>query len=137
MTNYFSYYKNRIKAKGGVATVVANHLRPNTVKVAKGREGDEYIITSIDHVLPPVNIINIYGQQGRRTAKDEILAGWMRLREDLSRIESCGEGVLFIGDMNRAVGSDVLGVVGNHDKVSYGGAVHQRDGGGGQLYLFE
>ena len=119
--DYFSFSKNRVKAKGGVATVVANYLKPNTVKVAEGREGDEYIITRIDHVSPPVNIVNIYGQQESRTSKDEILASWIRLREDLERIESSGEGVLIIGDMNRAVGADELGVEGNHDKVSFGG----------------
>ena len=121
MKNYFSYSKNRVKAKGGVATVVANYLKANTVKVAEGQEGDEYIITRIDNVLPPVNIVNIYGQQESRTQKEEILASWMRLREDLSRIESSGEGVLIVGDLNRAVGSDELGVIGNHDRVSYGG----------------
>jgi hypothetical protein len=46
-----------VTAKGGVANVIANHLKQNTVKVAEGREGDEYIITRLDHV------VNIYGQQ--------------------------------------------------------------------------
>ena len=44
--NYFSFGKNREKHMGGVATVVANHLRQHAVKVAEGREGDEYLITS-------------------------------------------------------------------------------------------
>ena len=62
----------------------------------KGRETDEYIITRLDHVTPPKNIVNIYGQQ----------------------IDDYGEAVLLIGDMNRAVGSDDLGEVGNRSKVS-------------------
>ena len=45
----------------------------------------------------------------------------MRLREDLARFESSGDDVLLKGDMNRAVGSDELGVAGNHNKVSHGG----------------
>ena len=61
---YFSFSKNRVKAKGGVASVIANHLRPHTVKVSEGKEmEDEYIIVRLDNVVPAVNIINIYGQQ--------------------------------------------------------------------------
>ena len=113
MKNFFSYSKNRMKAKGGVATVISNHLKQNAVKVTEGKEGDEYIITRLDHVLPPVNIINIYGQQESRTSKQEIFESWTRLREDLVQIENSGEGILIVGDMNRAVGNDELGVEGN------------------------
>ena len=60
---YFSYNKNRDKNKGGVATVIANHLIHNTMKVAEGTEEDEYIITRIDKTAPAVNIVNIYGSQ--------------------------------------------------------------------------
>ena len=34
---YFSFSKNREKFKGGVATVIANHLKNNTMKVKKTR----------------------------------------------------------------------------------------------------
>ena len=121
MKNFFSFSKKRVKAKGGVATVISNNLKANTVRVAEGREDDEYIITRLDHVLPPINIVNIYGQQESRSSKEEILKSWMRLREDLLQIEISGEAVLLVGDLNRAVGSDELGVTGNHSKVSYGG----------------
>ena len=50
----------------------------------------------------------------------------MRLREELARFESSGDDVLLKGDMNRAVGSDELGVAGNHDKVSHGGSCSER-----------
>ena len=56
MKNFFSFSKHRVKAKGGVATVISNNLKPNTVRVAEGREDDEDIITRLDHVLPPINI---------------------------------------------------------------------------------
>ena len=73
MKNYFSFAKNRIKAKGGVATVLANYLRPNTVKVAEGKDdSDEYIIVRLDHVVPAVNIVNVYGSQECRTSKEEL-----------------------------------------------------------------
>ena len=39
--NYFSYTKNREKAKGRVATVIKDNLKNNTIKVDKGRDGDE------------------------------------------------------------------------------------------------
>ena len=118
----YIYPKNRTKAKGGVATVIANHLRPHTVKVCEGKDDDdEYIITRLDHVIPAVNIVNIYGQQKCRTAKDKLLESWGRLEKVLDEIEDREESFLIMGDLNRAVGSDDWGVAGNHGKVSYGG----------------
>ena len=92
--------------KGGVATVIANYLKPETVKVTEGKEGDEYIFSRLDHVIPAINIVNIYGQQESRTSKDEITASWLRLQKDLEEIEEKGEAVLILGDLNRAIGSD-------------------------------
>ena len=106
MKKYLSYNKNRIKVKGGVATVLSNYLQLNAVKVAEGRLDDEYIITRFDHVVPAVNIINIYGQQESRTPREEILESWLRLREDLVRIANSGEAILIGGDLSRAVGSE-------------------------------
>ena len=74
--NYFSFNKNREKFKGGVATVIANHLKHNTMKVVDGREGDEYNITRFDHTNPAINILNIYGSQEARTNNDEIEKSW-------------------------------------------------------------
>ena len=122
MKDYFSFGKNRIKAKGGVSTVVANYLKPYTVKVGEGKEeDDEYVIIRLDHVIPALNIINIYGSQESRTPNDDVLESWTRLEKDLDDIVGRGEAFLIMGDLNRAVGSDEWGVDGNHDKVSYGG----------------
>ena len=118
---FFSFAKNREKIKGGVETVIANYLKPHTVKVTEGKEGDVYIITRLGHVVPAVNIINIYGHQESRMTKDEITESWFRLCKDLEEIETKGETLLIIGDLNRAMGSDQGGVTGNHEKVSYGG----------------
>ena len=89
--NYFLYCKNREKHMGGVATVVSNHLRQHTVKVSEGREGDEYLITSFGHVHPPINIVNIYGQQEKGDAengkKENVLESWNRLIQDLKDLE--------------------------------------------------
>ena len=123
--DYFSFCNNREKHMGGVATVVSNHLRPFTVKVAEGREGDEYIVTRYDHINPPINIINIYGAQEKgdieKGKKENVLEGWNRLLYDMKEIENRGEGVILIGDMNRAIGAGKLGVEGNKQHISYGG----------------
>ena len=118
---YFCYAKNRDKNKGGVATVVAEYLKPNTTKVTEGREGDEYIITRIDITAPALNVINIYGSQEGRVEKDEVEKSWLRLLEDINDIEDRNEDVINIWDLNRAVGSDAFGVKANKSQVSYGG----------------
>ena len=45
--NYFSYDKNREKYIGGVSTIIANHLKHNTMKLTVGKEDDEYIVTRL------------------------------------------------------------------------------------------
>ena len=89
--------------------------------MTEGQEGDEYIITRFDHVVPALNLVNIYGQQESRSSKDEISASWLRLQKDLEEIDDRGEALLLIVDVNRAVGSDQWGVTDNHDRVSHGG----------------
>ena len=119
--NYFSYNKTRDKNKGGVSTVVANHLKHSTMKVTEGKEDDEYIVTRFENTVPALNIINIYGTQESRTNDGEIERSWLRLMKDVSEIEDRNEALLIIGDMNRKVGNDEYGVKGNKDKISYGG----------------
>ena len=118
---YFSYSKNREKNKGGVATVIAEHLKSNTVKVGEGKEGDEYLITRFDMTDPAINVINIYGQQETKTDKDEIEKSWLRLMEDVNDIEKRNEPILIIGDMNRSVGNDKWGIKGSKETISKGG----------------
>ena len=122
---YFSYCKNRDMHMGGVATLVSQTLRPHTVKVAEGREGDEYIISRFGHISPPVNIINIYGEQEKgdkeNGKKEKILESWNRLLQDLKEIESRKEHLLILGDLNRKVGTGILGIEGNNPNISFGG----------------
>ena len=136
--NYFSFCKNREKHMGGVATLVASYLRPNTVKVAEGRENDEYIITRLDNVTPPINIVNIYGEQEKGDEESDkrtkILESWKRLLEDIDEIEKRQEHVLLIGDMNRALGAGDWGVKGNKPFVSFGGQL-LRDMFSSQKYI--
>ena len=115
---YFSYTKNSEENKGGVATVVANYLKPNTVKVAEGKEGDEYVITRFDNTVPAINLINIYGEQEGRSLVDGIEKRWLRLESDIEEIESRNEAVMIMGDMNRAIGNGELGIKDIKDKIS-------------------
>ena len=118
---YFSFNKNREKFKGGVSTVIANHLKHSALKVKEGEEDDEYIITRFDNTVPAINIVNIYGNQESRTNNDEIEKSWYRLMKDIKEIEDQNEAVMIIGDMNRAVGNGSYGIKGNKSKVSHGG----------------
>ena len=106
---------------GGIATLVSNNLKQNTTKVGEGIDKDEYNIVRLDHVNPPLNIVNFYGEQESRTPNDDILNSWYRLTKDLKEIEGRGEAFLLVGDFNRAVGDDEWGIKGNKSKVSFGG----------------
>ena len=117
--NYMSFCKNRddLKEGGGVATLIAEYLRPDTVKVSEGKDGDEYVITRLEHVIPAVNVINVYGNiESRAGGKDNILERWMRLMKKVKAIKERGEGILIIGDMNRHIGCGQYGVAGNNYK---------------------
>jgi hypothetical protein len=107
---------------GGVSTSYQNYLRQHVVKVSSNSEGDEYLVTRLESVEPALNILNIYGQiEGRAGGKENLLESWGRILKELSLIEVRSKGVLIIGDLNRGVGSDELGVPGNSPTVSYGG----------------
>ena len=49
---------------------------------AEGTDGDEYIITRLDHVIPAINIVTVYGDQESRVGKDSILSSWLRLKTE-------------------------------------------------------
>ena len=120
---YFSYNKNREKFKGGVSTVIANHLKHNTMKITEGTENDEYIVTRFDHTVPPINIVNVYGAQESRNTDSDIEKSWLRLMKDVKDIETRNEATIIIGDMNRAIGDGQYGINGNKSKVSFGGGL--------------
>jgi hypothetical protein len=70
-----------------------------------------------------LNIINYYGEQEGRTSKDEVLQRWIRFRKDLDDIKARGEPSIIIGDFNKHIGNDNLGVSGNNGDISYGGTL--------------
>jgi hypothetical protein len=124
--NYFSFTKNNPnkKSMGGIATSVKNDIKQSAVRVNENSEGDEYLIVRLEHVEPPLNILNIYGQQEGRdgqVGKERVVESWGKILKELCLIQMRGEAVLIVGDLNRAVGADEFGVKDNKEKISYGG----------------
>ena len=81
-----------------------------------GQEKDEYIITRHSQFNPPINIVNIFGEQESRSQNKDIEDRWQRIQTELLKIEYKGENVTLIGDQNKHVG-DIID--GNNEKVSY------------------
>ena len=126
MKNYVSFTKNNPnkKSMGGLVTSVKEDVKLSAVKVNDNSEGDEFLIVRLEHVEPPLNIINIYGQQEGKdgqVGKDRVLESWGNLKKELCLIELRGEAVLICGDWNRAIGADEHGVRGNKERISDGG----------------
>ena len=121
--NYHTSLRNRknLKKMGGVATAVKSYLKQHTVKVTEGENEDEYLITRLGHLNPPLNIVNIYGGIESRIGNQEILESWGRIKLELDKIKNRNESCLLIGDFNRAIGAGRLAVQENKTKVSYGG----------------
>ena len=73
--NYHSSVTNRndLKRMGGAATAVHNYLKSHTIQVKEGEHKDEFIITRLYHINPPINKINAYGRIEDRMDKQEIL----------------------------------------------------------------
>ena len=68
-----------------------------------------------------MNIVNIYGKQEGRSTNENIEKSWLHLYDDIKIIEDRGKNVMIVGDLNRAVGNDEWGIIGNNRKVSKGG----------------
>ena len=120
---YVSFTQNQADGAGGggIVTMVSSHLKSHTTKVVADNKYDEFMVTRLDHVKPPLNIVHIYGQNEGRAGQQNILEGWTQILAELGKIEARKEVALVVGDLNRAVGNNELGVKGNTNKVSYGG----------------
>ena len=46
---------------------------------------------------------------------------WGRILQEIGKIEARNEAILLIGDLNKHIGNDALGVPGNDEKISFGG----------------
>ena len=91
---------------------------PHSVKVDEGRDENEFVITRHSQFEVPVNVLNMYGQQECRMKKEKIEEQWKEILEVISSIEQRKEHLLWIGDINRHLGSMIPG---NDNKVSIGG----------------
>ena len=122
--SFTSFCKNRTgQTGGGICSAVANRLKHHAVCVAEGDEEDEWLAVRYDHVFPALTIVNCYGEQegAGRSSKQEVVARWGRLLKVLETARLRGDHVLLVGDLNKHVGNDHLGVPGNTCEISTGG----------------
>ena len=91
------------------------------MKIFEGIENDEFLITRHSNFISPVNIINCYGEQESRYSNFQVEERWARLLKEIKKIEMRKESLCLIGDMNKHIGADDLGVSGNHEKITHGG----------------
>ena len=135
--DYFAFCQNRPGGAGGggIATLVANYLKPNVTKVAANNVDDEFMITRFDHVKPALNIVHIYGRIEDKIGPKKVLEGWENIQQELLKIEARQEAVLMVGDMNKAVGSDEHGVRGNKSEISLGGSLIRNLVSSGKFHL--
>ena len=92
----------------------------DVLKVTEGKEDNEYIITRYSQFAVPVNIILVYGDQESRSKVEDIERKWGEIVDEVRKIEAREEGVLLLGDFNRALGNVIPE---NNKKVSYGGSL--------------
>ena len=118
---YKCWTKNRSdKGGGGIATAVCPVYQGSAMGAGEGEQGDEVMVTRFDAFTPALNIINCYGEQ-RKTKVEDVERNWLRLKLKMEEIRARGEFCLLAGDLNKLIGSDELGVPGNHTEVSPGG----------------
>ena len=123
ISNYKSFNRNRSDGKlmGGVSTSIRNDEKQYVVKTAEGAEQDEFMITRHANFHTPVNVIVIYGEQESRVKDSEVESRWIRIYNEIVKIEQRNEACIVIGDLNKHIGNDDLGVRDNHPKISFGG----------------
>ena len=103
------------KYGGGIATCFQHHDRLHTLKSHDENEGHEMLVTRHNQFSVPINIINVYGQVESKCTSTVINEKWTALLEQVKKIESKGELLVMIGDLNTHVGDTING---NKLKVS-------------------
>ena len=63
----------------------------------------------------------MYGETESRCPEAEVKERWNRLLECIIRIRLREEEVILIGDFNKHVGCDELGISRNNEKITFGG----------------
>ena len=77
---------------GGVATFVSNEVKAQALKVTEGEGEDEFLVTRLGHVVPAVNVINVYGGIESRMTKLEVTENWVRIKKEIVKIKEMGRG---------------------------------------------
>ena len=122
LPGYTTFSRNRVdKSMGGISTSIKNNMGNQAINVGQGEGDDEYLIVRLEQFKPAICVINCYGEQEGRVGREEVKEKWERILKELYKIRSRGEECLLIGDLNKMVGCDQLGIKGNKDKISYGG----------------
>ena len=118
LSNFKAFNRNRSNGKimGGVATAVNDKEKDFVVQTKEGIENDEYIITRHSNFATPINIVNVYCEQEPRETKTSIENRWIRILEEIIKIEKRFEACILLGDLNKHIGNDEY-----HAKISYGG----------------
>merc|ERR1711954_38182 len=117
LPGYQSYTRNRTeKSQGGIATLVVDSDFSDCLKVSEGKDINEFIVTRHSEFNIPINIIHVYGQQQGRTPVNVLSDHWNEIQEEIVKIEAKSEYLVWVGDFNCAIGSDLI--KGNSDKVS-------------------
>ena len=89
------------------------------------------------YVSPALTLVNCYGEQegSGRCIKEEVVDRWGRLLKVLEASRLRGDHCLLIGDMNKHIGNDHLGVERNTAEISAGGRLVRDLLQGGQWRL--
>ena len=106
---------------GGISTSVIDGEHSYVVKTAEGADKDEFIVTRHGHFQTPINVINIYGEQESRTKDSDIEERWSRIYDEIVKIEKRKESCIIIGDLNKKIGNDDLGIKNNDPMITFGG----------------
>ena len=108
---------------GGVSISTVKHEAQHVIKIKEGDNEDEFILVKHEKFKPALNVLSIYGEQEGRSQKAEIFEKWSKILDVIYSVLARGESLIVLGDLNKHIGSDHLGVVGNHEKISYGGTL--------------
>ena len=120
LPGFTCYNRNRINVHGGgIATCVNNKDAIDTLKVSEGLNEEEFLVTRHGQFATAINVINIYGQQECRTGREKLKESWGNILKEIVKIETKGELIVVIGDLNRHVGDIIEG--NEKDKTSFGG----------------
>ena len=121
---YITFSKNRMnKIMGGVSISTKKAEAQHVVKIKEGENDDEFIVVRHEKYEPAINVMTIYGEQENRTSKSTMLERWGRILEVIHGVLAKNESLVVLGDFNKHIGSDHLGVAGNHDKITFGGSL--------------